>query len=394
MFMVHHVLAQGGLTPPGAPAPTMKTLEQVEPRTTVTNLPYTISAPGSYYLTSNLIGVTSQNGITIQSADVTLDLNGFELLGVAGALAGIKVSGTQSGLYIHNGTLRGWGAGGVDGFQAESIHLEKLRALGNTGFGLSGGNVGLFIDCIAISNTTHGIASVGMGLVRGCLAKSNGGWGISSVGPVRECSAQENGYGGIASSTSVIDSDAEYNTGEGILVEFGGQVSGCTVKLNTGNGITASQGSDIADCTVYNNGAVGIAATAKCTIRDCTLFSNGESGIEAGVGSTVRGCTVRQSGDDGILVPNDCLVQNNHCTQNGGAGIRVSSAGNRVDGNSLIYNKQGIWLQGPVNVVIRNTSRYNPGASGSSNYVGTAGNDVGPIGTAATSTSPWANISY
>ena len=39
--------AQGPLTPPGAPAPTMKTLAQVEPRIAITNAPYTIKRPRS-----------------------------------------------------------------------------------------------------------------------------------------------------------------------------------------------------------------------------------------------------------------------------------------------------------------------------------------------------------
>jgi hypothetical protein len=48
------VFAQGSLTSPGAPAPTMKTLAQIEPRTPISSAPFTISVPGSYYLTTNL----------------------------------------------------------------------------------------------------------------------------------------------------------------------------------------------------------------------------------------------------------------------------------------------------------------------------------------------------
>ena len=81
MFMGTDVMGQGSLTPPGAPGETMKTLEEVyertDPRTPISSLPYTISEPGSYYLTGNLSSTT--NGIVIESNFVTVDLMGFSL---------------------------------------------------------------------------------------------------------------------------------------------------------------------------------------------------------------------------------------------------------------------------------------------------------------------------
>jgi hypothetical protein len=71
--------AQGSLTPPGAPAPTMITLQQIEPRTPISSVPFTITTPGSYYLTTNLYS-PSGNGITVSANDVTIDLNGFALV--------------------------------------------------------------------------------------------------------------------------------------------------------------------------------------------------------------------------------------------------------------------------------------------------------------------------
>src|ERR1700733_12219713 len=90
------VFAQGSLTPPGAPAPTMRSLAQIEPRTPISSLPYTITEPGSYYVTTNLTGVSGSDGITIiflpVIENVTVDLNGFTLTGVPGSHNGIHAA--------------------------------------------------------------------------------------------------------------------------------------------------------------------------------------------------------------------------------------------------------------------------------------------------------------
>ncbi len=140
---------QGSLTPPAAPTPTMKTLDQVEPRKPI-NSTYTpgdannvfkITASGSYYLTGNVTGVSAKNGISVTASNVTIDMCGFTLGGVGGSLDGIHMETGSSKLTLRNGTIAGWGGDGVDEVDADAQDgiYENIHATGNTGDGLRSG---------------------------------------------------------------------------------------------------------------------------------------------------------------------------------------------------------------------------------------------------------------
>ena len=75
--------------------------------------PVTISQPGSYRLSGNLTLPTGMNGIEIQVPNVTIDLNGFSIIGfgtfTSPAPIGIAFTGAlpAKGITIKNGTITG-----------------------------------------------------------------------------------------------------------------------------------------------------------------------------------------------------------------------------------------------------------------------------------------------
>lgn len=352
--------AQGPLTPPGAPGPVMKTLSQVEPRIPISSLPFTISAPGSYYVTTNL---ASGLGISINASHVTLDLSGFTLSGAAGTpTSGIDVSGTQTNITIRNGVLQGWGSYGIDADNATGVYISGVQASGCTSRGISAGRFSVVENCVAIANQGAGIAVEPGSRIIGCVAATNRFEGL----------AASNGR-----ST----------------------IQGCTAEGNH-HGIFASSTSLIADCTSTGNREDGIFAGTDSEIRNCYVRGNGTNGITARLGGIVRNCTVLNNGTDGIRVDSRGSISGNHCEENGtageGAGIRVLSHSNRIEANHLVSNDYGLLIQTNAslngNLVIRNSALGN-----STNYVVGTDNIAGPIvnrQSIGTNQNPHANYTF
>ena len=242
--------AQGSLTPPGAPAPLFKTLQQVEPRTPISALPFTITTSGSYYVVSNLTGLAGSHGITINSgvSDVTLDLHGFTLSGVSNSMNGISATGSSTNLHVMNGTLRNWGFSGIQGVNAINSVYERLCVLSN-----------VFVRLACGQGST----------VRECVATRNGTAGISA-----------------AEFCQVVDCVARQNATNGITIQQRSMVARCLVSENGFLGISASDENSISDCTVLQHGLDGIRVQSRCFVRGNTV--QGTTGAAAGTNACIR----------------------------------------------------------------------------------------------------------
>ena len=137
----------------------MKTLDQVEARTPISqpsSFPIIISQPGSYYLTGNITGVTSTDGIRINTSNVTIDLNGFELIGAGNVGDGVDVPAVISNVTIRNGVVRAWGDQGLNLQNASNIRIESVTVNGCGDYGLSTGANVVIKDSIFSNNAGGG----------------------------------------------------------------------------------------------------------------------------------------------------------------------------------------------------------------------------------------------
>ena len=246
----------GPLNPPAGPvASTGKTLTEVEPRIAInaTNTPgdadsvFKITQPGSYYLTGNIAGVTGKHGLEIAASQVTVDLNGFSLIGGTGTRDGISAGGGLTDISIRNGTIRNWAQYGIRLTGAFYSSLLDLRVRANALDGIAAGSHSSIRSCVVNANGASGIFANAGCLIELCHAISNATDGVfvTSAGVISRCSAYLNSAAGIRSTglgyLGIIACSSLENVGPGIRVNSGTLVRGNTLAAN-GRGSTPAAG--------------------------------------------------------------------------------------------------------------------------------------------------------
>ena len=190
--------------------------------TKISSVPYTISAPGFYYLGGNLTySGNGGNAIAVNEDNVTIDLMGFSLSGPGAdsSALGIYMDG-RANVEVRNGTMCRFARAiyeiNANGNQHRVINI-RVSTCGR-GVTLSGKNH-LIKNCSSTNNIIEGMG-LDSGLITDCVVANNGVYGIWINGPgsVLRSTAHNNSFAnfsfGNAVATSIlVDRNSAYGGG-------------------------------------------------------------------------------------------------------------------------------------------------------------------------------------
>jgi hypothetical protein len=320
----------------------MKTLAQLEPRTPISSAPFTITDPGSYYLTTN-ITVSSGNAITIVTNGVTLDLNGFTISSTAPGAAGtgIRLSDSLQNLTILNGFIQGGVTNNGAGVYSGNGFAYGIEYDGT-------GPVNCRLTGVSVAGCLYNGIDLGTGdstLVESCTARTIGGNGIQAS-IVKNCSAMDCG------STAIAGFEVSDCRGSGASTGVSGEnVHNCSGASTAGYGVYASTA---LNCSGTSSSGIGLYANESA--ETCKGVSSGSSDGLYSFGNAVY-CTGYSVSGNGVHAERSALSCYGY--SNSGVGVWANVVQN-CDG----YSNQG------TGIVAYHVAQDSCGISGGNNGVG------------------------
>jgi hypothetical protein len=226
------------------------------------HFPIIICQSGSYRLSSNLtVPNTTTGAIDITADNVTIDLNGFSILGPTvcsgspltcspnnGTSSGNGISSSNANIVVMNGQIKGMGINGIS-LTGTKSRVQNIQATSNFNHGIFVGDSSLVSSCTVNSNGGAGIFANGSDVVTGNLVSFNFNGIISG------------NQAALISNNSVVSS-----LSVGIQVVCPSLISGNLVFLNANNsqlfdasgnllatGNLVALGSSVFGCVLVNN---------------------------------------------------------------------------------------------------------------------------------------------
>ena len=278
------LLAQGNLNPPpGVPSPTMKTLEQIEPRTDIltlagdANSEHVLSNPGSYYLSGNL-SVFKTDGLRVTAADVHIDLNGFQIVrgfGTGGGKA-ISLEVGAGGFSARDGSIRGFAEGiGVKTSTPVNLRVRDLSvAECAKGINLPNSSSAIVTGCSVYGASESGIRAA---IITECTATECGGLALGGLIVSNSRGVSTGSASGI-DAFKVENSQGVSNSGDGLSARI---TRGGLGSSTSGRGINSA----------IATGSSGVSNSNEAIVADLVDASKGvtESGGSAIVATQVHG---------------------------------------------------------------------------------------------------------
>ena len=375
ILMIGSASGQGPLVPPGAPGGTMRSLTEVysrvqmaEPRTPVTSAPYTVSQPGSYYLTTNLSGM-----ISIAANNVTLDLMGFTIAPASGTA--ISQNGARTNLVIRNGGLSAPMGNGIDlatSTSGANGRIEDIRVDGCMNYAIVVGGGYEICGCRIQGAGIGGIRAYGNSCIRDCTVTRCGkGLQLSGTGARVEGNrilGNTDNYDFAAGNqlnlllcelpevldrpclaklagtlvTTLTETNGITVAADDVTIDFAGHAL-VGPGLNSGHGIY--QSSSYRNLTAMNgklvnwrglgNGGIqtgpsailsglqastneyGIISGIGSSLDNCAAFNNDVYGIRAGDANAISDCTGIGCGVYGIHTGSGCTLKGCAARNNG-----------------------------------------------------------------------------